>query len=212
MLYYDGEGMAADMLPQSSGRLAPDSLAMGGTALNLLESLFSAAVKPETPMHVGEVQTLWAYAVAIDEGRNMCLLMNNHTSDPELRERMIHYVAEVEEPQRKRLYAIMKDEGLPLPPVTSDKAKADPNEVPIGAKMTDGEIANVFMAKLIAALQLLQMGMIQALRNDVASMLYGFQNELLRESFILKEMMAKRGWLKTPPLHPTSARLPVRAN
>lgn len=167
--------------------------------MNLLESLFASPAKPDTPLHAGEVMTLWAYAVALDEGRAICLFMLNHTHDPDLRRMIEHYISSLEEPQSRKLKLFLREEGLTLPTITPDKGKANEQEIPHGAKLTDPEIANMFRAKLVAALQLVSAGLTTALRTDVGAMLYAFYNELLKESFVLKQTMQARGWLKIPP-------------
>lgn len=175
--------------------------------MNLLESLFASLARPETPLHVGEVMSLWTYAAAIDEGRSLCLLMLNHVGDQELKERIEHFVHEVEEPQRRRIYKFIREQGVTLPPITPDKGIAVPGDVPNGARLPDPEIANLFLGKIVVGLQVLSNGLIQSIRSDVGQMLYAFEVELLRESFVLKEILRKRGWMKVPPQFAASAAL-----
>ena len=169
--------------------------------MNLIQSIFSAINGPTPPLHVGEVMAIWTYAVALDEGRSVCLLLLNHTSDPELKRAMEHYITAIERPQAQRLNEFLRNEGVMLPPTTADKPKADERVIPPGAKMTENEVANMFVAKILGGMTILSNGMIQSLRNDVGQMLLGFYLELLKEGFTLKETMRKRGWLKVPPTH-----------
>lgn len=112
---------------------------------------------------------------------------------------MEHYIKDIEEPQSQRLQRFLRDEGIALPPITSDKGKANPGDVPQSARLTDAEIANLIVTKMGAALQLLSVSLITTFRNDVAAMLYAFQNQLLKEGLVLKQTMIKRGWAKIPP-------------
>lgn len=168
--------------------------------MNLLETIYESIKDPTpTPLHAGEVMILWTYAVAIDEGRALCLFMLNHTEDVDLRRFMEQYVKDVEEPQRLRIHKYLMDEGISVPPVTSDKGKTNPNCVPQGARLTDMEVANIFLAKLVAALGVIGQGLVTSIRDDVGRMLYEFQAQLLRQGYVLKHTMMKRGWLKMPP-------------
>lgn len=169
--------------------------------MNLIQSVFSAFSGPKPPLHVGEVMTLWTYAVALDEGRSICLLLLNHTDDPELKRAMEHYITAIEIPQSDRINQFLRNEGIMLPPITADKPKADHHLVPPGAKLTDNEVANMFVTKVIGGVTILGQGLIQALRHDVGQMLLSFYLELLKEGFTLKETMRRRGWLKVPPIY-----------
>ncbi|MGE5675315.1 MAG: DUF3231 family protein [Mycobacterium leprae] len=167
--------------------------------MNLLESIIAAATADEPPLHVGEVMSLWTYAADLDDGRVACLFMLNHTADTDLKRLMEHFVADVEEPQSRRLHEFMRESGIPAPATTADKPKADHELVPPGAKLTDFEIANILVTKMLAGLNVLSAALTQSVRADVARMLLAFFHELLKESFVLKQTMAQRGWLKMPP-------------
>lgn len=169
--------------------------------MNLIGSLFQASAQPDVPMHVGEVMALWTYMVAVKEARALCLLMSNHTSDTDLRQTMQHFMKQIEEPQAQELMQFMRKEGIQLPEATADKPDSNEKDVPPGAKYTDDEIANILVAKLEALIGIACQGMMQALRDDVAGMLWRFQQELWAEGVSLKKMMQKRGWLKIPPYY-----------
>lgn len=167
--------------------------------MNLLESLFHAMQDPSPPAHLGEAFAVWTYFVALKEVRAICLLMTNHTADSELREFIEHFVTNIEEPQLKKLRELMRNEGIDFPTVTADKAKANPAHIPAGAKLTDEEISNVLVVKAQGLLVLAHGAMLQGLRPDLSAMWYRFHAEVLAESFKLKQMMQKRGWLRIPP-------------
>jgi hypothetical protein len=61
--------------------------------MNLFQSLLSAGTKSESPLHVGEVMSLWAIMLAFQEGRVMILGFLNHTRDPELKRYMEQWSA-----------------------------------------------------------------------------------------------------------------------
>lgn len=167
--------------------------------MTLLQNLFAGLSGPKNPVHVGEVMALWTGMVALDEGRALMLTLLNQTTDPELKRFMEQYIKDFDEPQQKTLSKFLREEGIPHPPVTADKPKANEADVPPGAKFSDAEIANLLVVKLVNALQLCTAGLVQSLRPDVGAMFLAAQSEILRNAVMLKGLMVKRGWLKVPP-------------
>lgn len=176
--------------------------------MNILESLLKTMRQPEEPPHVGEVMHLWALNTAVKESRAFCLLMVNHTNDPEVKQSVEHFIDDLEEPLAKQLETVLRNEGIPIAPPTSDKPKANERDVPPGAKLTDAEIMNLLVVKLEGMLLLCFNGLMQALRDDVAAIfLDGFQHALA-QGFTLKKTMRKRGWLRVPPPYIVSKQAP----
>lgn len=150
--------------------------------------------------------TLWSLGVGVNESRTFCLLMVNHTDDPELKEMIEHFIADVETPMAKKVSEVMLNEGMTLPMTTGDKPSANEAAVPPGAKLTDHEIAHLLVVKYEGMLTLCHLGLIQSLRPDLSRMYYAFQSHLLAQGFTLKNLMKKRGWLQIPPYYrPQSA-------
>ena len=141
--------------------------------MNLIQALVGLGRKDERPLHVGEVMSLWKVAAAFEDGRTIILGLLNHTNDAELKRFMESYI--------------------------SDKAKADADDVPPAARFESVEIATMLAAELLAGIQSVQEGALQCLRYDLGSMLLELEAAAYRQSFVLREMMEKRGWLKLPP-------------
>jgi len=86
-------------------------------------------------------------------------MMLNHTNDSELKEAMEHSVDDVLESQSKQITDFLRNEGIDMPAGTGDKAKANEQQIPPGAKMTDDEIANMLIVKLNGLLLFCFMGL-----------------------------------------------------
>lgn len=177
--------------------------------MNILQSLFQSAQQPATPPHIGEAFNVWTYYVAVKEARTICLMMHNHTNDTELKETMEHFINEVLEPQIKQVTDFLRNEGIEMPPGTGDKAKANEQAIPPGAKMTDNEIANMLIVKLNGLLMFCFNGLFSALRDDISAMFYNFEGHVLAQSYTVKKMMQKRGWIRIPPFFYASSGTPV---
>ncbi|HWI53555.1 MAG TPA: DUF3231 family protein [Symbiobacteriaceae bacterium] len=170
-------------------------------SLNILQGLFQSIQQPTTPPHIGEAFNCWTYYVALKESRVICLLMLNHTNDTELKQMMEHFIDEILEPQLKQMTDFLRNEGIDMPHGTGDKPKANEREIPSGAKMTDAEIANMLIVKLNGLLLFCFMGLFSVLRDDIGGMYYNFQGHVMAQTYTLKKLMQKRGWLLTPPFY-----------
>ena len=172
--------------------------------MNIVQSLFKAAAQPPQPLHAGEVFVLWSLYLGVAESRIICQLMTNHTNDTSLEESIEHFIADIEEPLITKLKELMAHEGIDIPPSTGEKPRASEAQIPVGAKLTDAEIANLLVVKLEGMLNLCHIGIGQALRDDLGLMLLGAYQHLVTQGFTLKKLMRHRGWLRVPPHFPVS--------
>lgn len=95
----------------------------------------------------------------------------------------------------------MVEEGIPLSKTSETRPKSDPNSIPLGAKMTDDEIANFISIKIATNIVMCATNMSQSIRNDMGLMWARFQAEKMVFGMELKTAMRKRGWLKVPPYY-----------
>lgn len=156
--------------------------------------------EPKHPLHTGEVTSCWIYYTALKEFIRYEEVGLNTTNDDEVRE-MLTDAIKMCESQTRRLEDFMVKEGIPLPELPAKKPKSDVNAVPLGAKLTDDEIANGISAKIAVGIVECATGQAQAIRNDIGFMWVKFQTELLTFGTPLKALMKKRGWIRVPPYY-----------
>ncbi|MGE7667897.1 DUF3231 family protein [Ureibacillus composti] len=168
------------------------------TLLKVVHSLIDDETKPS--LHVGEVMSCWMYLTVLEESVALEQLAINTTEDKELND-FLHKSMAGASSQAARLKDFLQQEGIPLPPASEPKPISEPSAVPLGAKMTDSEIANFVSVKIAAAITMCATGAAQSLRNDVGLMFFEFQTETMKYGAILKSIMKKRGWLKVPPYY-----------
>lgn len=166
--------------------------------LKVLHSLFDEEPKPA--LHVGEVMSCWTYLTILEESVAFEQLAINSTDDTELLN-IVHKTLGGASSQASRLKDFMQQEGIVLPPASEPKPVSNPNAVPLGAKMTENEIANFVSVKIASSITLCGSALAQTIRNDVALMFFEFQVEAMEYGAILKSTMRKRGWLKVPPYY-----------
>jgi hypothetical protein len=178
------------------------TLGTGGIIVNFLQTLIQNVQKPQPQLHAGEAFTLWAVYEASAETRSICLVLLNHTENEDLRELIEHFIADVLEPQIKQVKQQMLNEGVVLPNVTPDSPKADPMEIPAGARFKDEQIANMLVIKIQGLLLFIHEGLTRSLRDDLGAQYAVFQGHLLAQGATLKALLTQRGWLRIPPAFP----------
>ncbi|GAA0316896.1 hypothetical protein GCM10008967_04350 [Bacillus carboniphilus] len=167
---------------------------------NILKTTLDNMDEPHTPLHVIEVGDCWTYLALIEEFIRYEEVGLNTTNDDEVIE-MLTDVIKTCESQVRKLSKFMREEGLPLPEVTSAKPKSDHNDIPLGVKLTDDEIANGMSFKVVSCLQFCAKGQVDAIRNDIAIIWLEFFTEWVAIGTTIKTLMRKRGWLKVPPYY-----------
>jgi hypothetical protein len=153
---------------------------------------------PKPPLHIGEAMGCWTYLGFLGEVQNYERIALNTTIDPELKD-LFETGLELAKSHIKQLHEFMQNEGVPLPPMAPEKTLSDPNDIPLGVKLSDNELANGMVVNLISAAVMCATVANQSLRADVSLMFLKFQLEKMAYMATFKTMIKTRGWLKVPP-------------
>jgi hypothetical protein len=156
--------------------------------------------EPKSPLHIIEAGDCWTYLTLMEEFIRYEESGLNTTTDDEVKE-MLNDVIQLCESQVQSLKKFMKKEGIPLPDATAPKPNSDPNDIPLGVKLTDSEIANGVAFKLVTCLQACSKGQAASIRDDIGRMWLQLYLEWAIFGTTLKTLMRKRGWLKVPPYY-----------
>lgn len=156
--------------------------------------------EPKPPLHVGEVTACWSYLSEVSESQVHTEAGINSTTDPEL-SKAFHEGLNMFKTQKERLIELLRLEGVPLPPLCESKPNSNPNEVPLGVKLSDDELANSLNIKLVMGITSCANAINQSTRNDVTLLWVEFLQEYLTFGGSMKPLIKRRGWLKYPPFY-----------
>lgn len=173
---------------------------VGSLFKNAAEVIESLTDNHKNPLHVGEAMACWTYLAFVSEIVVYIEIGLNTTTDTELK-KLYQDGHNVVTSHQKELSEFMKQEGVPLPKIPESKPQSDPDEIPLGAKFTDSQLANTIGINFIVAADTCATAASQCLRTDTALMFLKFQTEKLSLSLKTKELMQKKGWLKVPPFY-----------
>ncbi|MFZ3578386.1 DUF3231 family protein [Virgibacillus sp. DJP39] len=156
--------------------------------------------EPKSPMHIIEAGDCWKYVTMMEEYIRYEEIGLNTTTDDEVTE-MLTDVVKLCESQVKKLSEFMKQEGIPLPDVSSAKPNSSSKDIPLGVKLTDSEITNGVAFKLVACMEACAKAQADCMRSDVGLIWLGFYSDWVTFGTTLKTLMRKRGWVKVPPYY-----------
>ncbi|WP_240374997.1 DUF3231 family protein [Bacillus piscicola] len=165
--------------------------------------LFSGNQKLE-PMHYGEVFGVWT-ALSVAKGQLAAYqVYYNHAGDEELKKFISDMVDNLIKPTIEENEILLKQNSVGLPVAPPEKSEANREDIPIGARIMDPEIATAVSKDiaqgLIADSQLIG----QCIREDIAMMYGQFHMKKAQMGARLLKIMKEKGWLVPPPLHKSS--------
>lgn len=154
----------------------------------------------DEPMHYGEVIGCWAYV-----GANKGLIsgyqsFHNQAGDEELK-KILHDAIELMKKENVQVEAILKENGVTPPPSMPDRPDVNPEDIPVGVRYMDPEIAGAISINVGQGLVSISQVIGQCLREDIAMMFSKFHAEKLMFGMKLLKMNKEKGWVIPPPLH-----------
>ncbi|OLO27567.1 hypothetical protein BTR23_19810 [Alkalihalophilus pseudofirmus] len=153
------------------------------------------------PLHYGEISSLWAYLSGVNAHIAEYQTLFNHTGDDDLRKFIEDKINSAMKPQAQEIETILKENGIAIPPAPPERANANIEEIPAGARFNDPEIANAISMNIATGLVSLSQIMGQSTREDIAMMAGKFHVEKAQYGLRLLKMQKEKGWLVVPPLH-----------
>ncbi|MBB4824412.1 hypothetical protein HNO89_001634 [Sporosarcina luteola] len=154
----------------------------------------------EEPMHYGEVIGCWAYV-----GANKGLISGyeafiNHAGDEELKE-LIRESVETMQEENRQVEKVLKENGVTPPPTLPERPVANTEEIPVGARYSDPEIAGAVSINVGQGLVSCSQVIGQCLREDIAMMFAKFHADKLLFGSKLLRLNKEKGWIIPPPMH-----------
>lgn len=152
------------------------------------------------PMHYGEVYSLWQFLSASKSAVACYQTHLNHAGDGDLQkllEETIHRCSH----EMEQVEGLLKENGVGLPPTPPERPKACLEEIPVGARFMDQEIAMALSMDIAAGLVTCSSIIGQAIREDIAMMFGQFHVEKATLGAKVLRLNKNKGWLIPPPLH-----------
>jgi hypothetical protein len=154
----------------------------------------------DEPMHYGEVYGTWTFLLAAKSALVSQQTMLNHTGDEDLRKFLTNLMDNTRQ-EIEQLELLLKENEIALPPSPPERPNAHLEDIPIGARFNDPEIATMVGAGIAAGLVACSTSMGQGIREDIIMMFGQFHQQKATLGGKLLKMQKEKGWLVPPPLH-----------
>lgn len=154
----------------------------------------------EEPLHYGEVFTMWSNLLGCYGMIATYQTFYNHAGDEELK-KLIEEFVQVAKEEVSKLESILKANGVALPPAPPERAEANADHIPPGAKFNDPEISAALTIDTGSSLVACSQAMSTSTREDIAMMYGQFHLMKAQLGYKLLRLIKKKGWLVLPPLH-----------
>jgi hypothetical protein len=154
----------------------------------------------DEPMHYGEVFGSWAFLLASKGLVAGYQTMLNHIGDEDLHKLVEEAIQQCQQ-EIKQIEELLKANGVGLPPSPPERPKACLEDIPVGARFQDPEIAATLTKDISTGLVACSQIIGQSIREDIGMMFGQFHIQKATLGGKLLRLNKEKGWLIPPPLH-----------
>lgn len=162
----------------------------------------------DEPLHYGEIMNLWTASMT---GKGMISSLEayrNHAGDHDL----IKLLGEMLEQTRQEVEEcdkILTENGIAPPPALPARPKVEVEDIPVGARFSDQEIAAMIALSNSAGLTACSAVMGSAIREDISAMFGKYHTQKAQLGLKILRLNKQKGWLVPPPLQLKKEPAPV---
>ncbi len=153
----------------------------------------------DEPMHYGEISSVWN-ASTVAKGAVSCYQAYlNHAGDKDLKKLIGDYIDQAKQ-EIKELDEILNANGIAPAPMMADRPQVNLEDIPVGARFADQEIAAAISADTATGLVACTQAMAMCIREDIGALFgkYVAAKTVLGGKTL--RMLKDKGWLIPPPL------------
>ncbi|WP_078550677.1 DUF3231 family protein [Litchfieldia alkalitelluris] len=152
------------------------------------------------PMHYGEVFASWSFLLASKGMVAAYQTKLNHAGDEDLQKLLVEAKEQCQQ-EAKQIETLLKENGIGLPPTPPERPNARIEDIPVGARFQDNEIATALSADIAAGLVACSQAIGQCIREDIAMMFGQLHMQKATLGGKVLKLNKEKGWLIPPPLH-----------
>lgn len=153
----------------------------------------------DEPMHYGEIFSVWS-ASNMAKGALSCYrAYMYHAGDHDLK-KILGAMIDQAELEISELDSLLAEQGLASAPAMPLRPEAKLEDIPVGARFTDPEIAAKLAADSAAGLVACSQAMGLSIREDVGALFAKYHLTKAALGMKVLHLTKKNGWLIPPPL------------
>ncbi|NQX63685.1 DUF3231 family protein [Paenibacillus qinlingensis] len=153
----------------------------------------------DEPLHYGEIFSVWT-ASTVAKGAVSCYQAYlNHSGDKDLK-KILDGLIDQANLEIKELDKILIDNGIATVPTMPERPAVKLEDIPVGARFADPEIAAKIAADVSLGLVACSQAMGQSIRVDIGALFAKYHITKTALGLKILEMSKEKGWLVPPPL------------
>lgn len=153
----------------------------------------------DEPMHYGEIFNVWQFSTAAKGALSCYQTYQNHAGDKELK-RVIEDLIDQAKQEIAECDTLLNSNGIAPAPAMPDKPKAELEDIPVGARFSDPEIAAALAADVSLGLVACSQTMGMSIREDIGALFAKYHTVKAALGIRILRMTKEKGWLVPPPL------------
>lgn len=154
----------------------------------------------DEPLHYGEVFDIWSSSVKAKGCISVYRAYQYHAGDKDLKKILGDLINQAEL-EAEECDQILTHNGIAPSPTLPARPEAKLEEIPVGARITDQEIAALVSTDTASSLVACSMVMGKSIRVDVGALFGKYHATKAALGLKILQMSKEKGWLVPPPLH-----------
>ena len=151
------------------------------------------------PMHYGEIFNVWEVSMAAKGAVSCYQAYLNHAGDKDLK-KMLRDLIDQAKLEIKELDELLAENGIAAAPTLPERPEVKLEDIPMGARFTDLEIAAKIAMDNAAGLVGCSAVMGMSIREDIGALFAKYHLSKTTLGVRILQMLKDKGWLIPPPL------------
>lgn len=154
----------------------------------------------DQPLHYGEAFDLWSFSMKAKGCVSVYRAYSYHAGDKELKKILDDLINQAEL-ESEECDQILLHNGIPSSPTLPARPEAKFENIPVGARFTDQEIASLIATDTAASMAACSMTMGKSIREDIGALFGKYHATKAALGLKILQLNKQKGWLVPPPLH-----------
>ena len=153
----------------------------------------------DEPMHYGEISSVWSASTMAKGAVSFYQAYLNHAGDKDLKKLIADYIDQAKQ-EIKELDEVLNANGIAPALTMADRPKANIEDIPVGARLADQEIAIAISVDTSTGLVACTQAMSMCIREDIGALFAKYVAAKTVLGGKTLRMLKDKGWLIPPPL------------
>lgn len=153
----------------------------------------------DEPMHYGEIYNVWQTSMMAKGALSCNRAYMYHAGDKDLK-KILGALIDQAELEISECDKLLADHGIAAAPNMPDRPQVKLEDIPVGARFTDPEIAAKIATDIATGLVACSQVMAQSIREDIGALFGKYHVTKAALGLRILKMLKEKGWLIPPPL------------